>query len=189
LAEKTVAANVLEHGTGALNIDGCRVEAPDQSLLAKNWDRESIADMRGGNFKTSKSGTMTNRWGAPTGRFPAHLIHDGSEEVLACFGKGRSSGVYCAVDHHDGRAVQGVTNFSGKGKPVTMYGDSGSAARFFYCAKASKRDRDEGLDGFELKKNDFHRESSGLNQDQDEKVENQIWKGLAIITPLSSLLN
>lgn len=69
-----VAANVLEYGTGAINIDGCRVE------------------------------TDESRW-------PANLLHDGSDEATAPFGE---------------------------------------ASRFFYCAKASKRDRDEGLEDFEL---------------------------------------
>jgi site-specific DNA-methyltransferase (adenine-specific) len=68
----TVTNNVRAHGTGALNLDGCRIGAD--------------------------------------GRWPANLIHDGNEEVLALLG---------------------------------------DAARFFYCAKASKRDRDEGLEGFQ----------------------------------------
>jgi len=76
----TVAANVIEHGTGAINIDACRVAT-----------------------------------GEHLGRWPANFIHDGSDEVLA--------------------------GFPGEG----------SASRFFYCAKAGRSDRDEGLEGFEAK--------------------------------------
>lgn len=66
------------------------------------------------------------------------------EEVLSVFPQGRSSGVFSPKDHHNGGYVQGVTNFGGKGIPSTMYSDTGSAARFFYAAKASKKDRGEG---------------------------------------------
>jgi DNA methylase len=98
----TVADNVLAHGTGALNIDGCRV---------------------------------------PTGdRWPANLIHDGSDEVVACFPT--APGQQCRA-RTDG-ASQGNNTF-GALKHVTYEpeprGDTGSAARFFYCAKASKSDR------------------------------------------------
>jgi DNA modification methylase len=110
--EGTVATNVLKHGTGAINVDGCRVEVDDPDNFAKNWDRATVSDIRGGNYKESKAGAMPMRWSAPTGRWPANVIHDGSEDVESL---------------------------------------AGSAARFFYCAKASKADRDEGLEGFALR--------------------------------------
>ena len=77
----TVAANVLEHGTGALNIDGCRVEAEPE--LQKNWQRhQSISAEEG---RTNSMGKALNaidlRGYAPSGRWPANLIHDGSDEV------------------------------------------------------------------------------------------------------------
>jgi site-specific DNA-methyltransferase (adenine-specific) len=86
---------------------------------------------------------------APAGRWPANVIHDGSDEVVALFpDTGKSTG------GRIGKKLMGsVTNVPAgefeAGDPG--YGDSGSAARFFYCAKASKRDRNEGLDGFEEK--------------------------------------
>ena len=93
----TVADNVLAHGTGGINIDGCRVTTDDAS----------------------------NR-----GRWPANLIHDGSDEVV---------------------------------------GFAGEQSRFYYCAKASKKDRDEGLEGFALGKagalnmrTDSHSERNGM---------------------------
>ncbi len=142
----TVAANVQQYGTGAINVDGCRIEAEDQAALAKNWDRETIADMRGGRYGTAESGAMPNTWTAPLGRWPANLIHDGSDEVLALF----------PSPHGAGAARDGSTAIVSESYQATSYelpantrnmrrlGDSGSAARFFYTAKASRRERGEG---------------------------------------------
>jgi site-specific DNA-methyltransferase (adenine-specific) len=77
----------------------------------------------------------------PEGRFPANFIHDGSEEVLALFPE-TTSGQPAGVKAGNNNNVFG--QFAG-GVPVTGFGDTGSAARFFYCAKASRDDRDEGL--------------------------------------------
>ncbi len=105
----TVAANVLAHGTGAMNIDACRVPhdeqcrmmAPSQANIDSPSDKCRQAGRRAAVLELKSEG-----------RWPANLIHDGSDEVIAGF-------------------------------PET-YGDSGSAARFFYCAKASKEDRVAG---------------------------------------------
>jgi DNA modification methylase len=128
----TVAANVLEHGTGALNVDGCRVSASEQLV------RPSIR--RSGNAVLGKglgAGVQTE----PPGRWPANLIHDGSDEVAGLFpqsssigGSGSASKCYTG----DGRTVSGSCAATGG------FGDTGSAARFFYTAKASKDDRDGG---------------------------------------------
>ena len=104
----TVAANVLAHGTGALNIDGCRVETKD--------------DLNGGCYSGGIPKTMFSGLGRlepdqfvrPQGRWPANVIHDGSDEVVAGF-------------------------------PF-------DTSRFFYGSKASRRDRDEGLEDFPVKR-------------------------------------
>ncbi len=100
----TVAANVLEHGTGAINVDGCRVGTEQRyNAAAGNANNPSTAlgPAQAGGFgmKSDGAGTYVQ------GRWPANLIHDGSDE------------------------------------PCALLGD---AARFFYCAKASKADRGEG---------------------------------------------
>jgi DNA modification methylase len=131
--EGTVAANVLAHGTGGLNVDGCRV-----GTETAGWG--GVTGFR----NMAETQTTLSRGGDArpvAGRWPANLIHDGSEEVVGLFPAGRSSGVYSAVDHHEGGIVEGVTNFANKGTPATMYGDTGSAARFFYTAKAAKTER------------------------------------------------
>lgn len=106
----TVAQTVLKHGTGGINIDGCRVgEGTGETKTVQ------YPDIRGNNYNNAFGTveyTVTNQ-----GRFPANFIHDGSDEVLELFPSD---------------------------KPDQ------SAARFFYCAKASKTDRNEGLDGFEM---------------------------------------
>jgi site-specific DNA-methyltransferase (adenine-specific) len=78
------------------------------------------------------------------GRFPANFIHDGSDEVVALFPSSKAPKPYGGEEYKDASmfGIGGVNHGN-------EYGDSGSAARFFYCAKASKRDRNEGLDGFE----------------------------------------
>ncbi|MBA3592085.1 MAG: site-specific DNA-methyltransferase [Methylibium sp.] len=144
----TVAANVLAHGTGALNIDGCRVEFDGDTTSSA-----SSAGLGAGHEAHNKAGRKYgNGLGgivAPPhvlGRWPANLIHDGSDEVLAAFPQARSSGHYNAKDNtkDSGRSFQWVTSFSGAGTPSSMYSDSGSAARFFYTAKANGSDRNDG---------------------------------------------
>jgi site-specific DNA-methyltransferase (adenine-specific) len=117
----TVAANVLEHGTGGLNIDGCRVEignekSPTGSGSPAGWCISNSVG-NGGNVTPA------------AGRWPANFIHDGSDEVTDLVG---------------------------------------SAARFFYCPKASKAEREAGLDGMES----IHRVNGNKWTDQDYRVTN-----------------
>jgi site-specific DNA-methyltransferase (adenine-specific) len=137
----TVANNVLTYGTGGLNIDGSRVGTEGGT---KGGSEPSTHLSPSGAFNTGHDIEKVE-----AGRWPANFIHDGSDEVVALFpDTGKSTG------GRIGKKTMGdVTNVPAgeyeAGDPG--YGDSGSAARFFYCAKASKRDRNEGLDGFEEK--------------------------------------
>jgi len=88
----TVAANVLEHGTGALNIDGCRVSAEDLAALQKNWDRVQSAN-QGIASQGIKAIDLRDR--APSGRWPANLIHDGSNQPTALL-RDSARFFYCA---------------------------------------------------------------------------------------------
>lgn len=98
----TVAANVLAHGVGALNIDGCRVPTEESTA------RKSNAGTNGAGWGMGTNANVNG--GHAAGRFPANVLHDGSDPVL-----------------------------DGMGEP----------ARFFYCAKASRADREAGLDHLE----------------------------------------
>jgi hypothetical protein len=137
---------VLEYGTGAINIDGCRVEAEPE--LQKNWQRhQSISAEEG---RTNSMGKALNaidlRGYAPSGRWPANLIHDGSDEVTELFPQATSPQPRLTRRSPDGNTRTGCGTFNGQEEVIIGYGDSGSAARFFYCAKTSKRERNAGLD-------------------------------------------
>lgn len=107
---QTVAKNVLEYGTGALNIDECRVETKGMKLVENEL-----------------------------GRWPANVIHDGSDEVVSKFPNSKSG-------KSNGNAQVGITGNVTPMRRGTLIprNDSGSASRFFYCAKASKSDREQG---------------------------------------------
>ena len=145
----TVAANVLEWGTGAINIDGCRVGTAEDLNPTDYDDSRRTAPKFSGKYNNGKDGQYRARTGAvPPGRWPANLIHDGSAEVLAGFPVTTQNGyrknpsrvdLTDAVVHYSGDAIRGERG----------HNDTGSAARFFYCAKASKADRDEGCEGLE----------------------------------------
>jgi site-specific DNA-methyltransferase (adenine-specific) len=158
----TVAENVLTHGTGGINVDGCRVGANGDKLnggrvSTKNegWDRPWKHDAKAVADCIAR-GTAAVEKAEQLGRWPANLIHDGSEEVVGLFPE-RDGGAFPAA--RGCNAVYGkVSGGSGRVGPMA---DSGSAARFFYCAKASKADRDEGCDGLGERGNNRYGEWQG----------------------------
>ena len=133
LSEKTVAKNVLKWGTGGINVDASRIRT-DETL---SFGSREIGD----GIKYSKCKPTTPGVQNSQGRFPANLIHDGSEEVMKLFPETKSG----KLSPHHNIGDGGVSKFSvNKYKQHTFKdygGDSGSAARFFYCAKASRAER------------------------------------------------
>jgi DNA modification methylase len=129
LSEKSIAANVLRWGTGAINVDGCRIEG-------ESTERTNRAEMgyHGGNLAAEY------QTGSPLGRWPANLVHDGSDEVVAGF-PAESGGARVAGA---GSKSGGIWSASAGEPAGPQYADSGSAARFFYCAKATTEERGEG---------------------------------------------
>ena len=144
----SIRENVLEHGTGAINIDACRVGYSDEKDIATyldnlkgpaersksaNGDSTKMFDGQTG-FKAMKKEITTED---AKGRFPANVIHDGSDEVTSLFpnskdgvaGKRNKNGAMFDFGAHD--------NWGG-------YGGEGSAARFFYCPKVSGKERHIG---------------------------------------------
>jgi DNA modification methylase len=174
--EGTVANNVLTYGVGGLNIDGSRV--PSDDGFEKAWDKPVSTNISAEGGKYISEGnqhTVDLSSNRPVGgRFPANFIHDGSDEVVALFpDTGKSTG------GRIGKKTMGdVTNVPAgqyeAGDPG--YGDSGSAARFFYCAKASKRDRNEGLDDSYAKQVDETRKvgSKGGNNPRNRGANERI---------------
>jgi DNA modification methylase len=144
----TVAANVLAHGTGGLNVDECRV-GTDESLGRPLSARPEASSVNAFNWSTRpnpQAGQFLDNTGG-LGRWPANLIHDGSDEVVGLFPQ---TGISRGGNSQQINAGTGRYNWNtGTDKAVPDgvnpdYGDSGSAARFFYCAKTSKRERGEG---------------------------------------------
>lgn len=134
LSEKTVAANVLKWGTGALNIDGCRIVTDELK------SRSSVAWASGVAYCGSVDGPLRNtcEYDGSKGRWPANVAHDGSDEVLAGFPENQSSRSEVTLkpgDIYGGGA--GLPSHTG----IYGFDDSGSAARFFYTSKAGADDR------------------------------------------------
>ena len=149
--EGTNKQNKEKYGTGGINIDGCRVEGNDANgAERKTANRKSRDD---GNVWTDDNSGMKqedNHFADadPRGRFPANVMHDGSEEVKDIFPHTKSG--------KDKNPTEGnVSGFFGNNMGYyskdANYGDEGSAARYFYCPKTSKAEKNKGLDSFEAK--------------------------------------
>jgi DNA modification methylase len=123
----TVAANVLAHGTGALNINGTRIGTRTISTGEVVSDNSS---MSGPNYGRVETGETTE------GRWPANVLHDGSEEVLAGFPNVEPHG-----SPQSNSIMGGVFGNGQSALSLNQFIDSGSAARFFYTAKADAEDR------------------------------------------------
>jgi len=157
----TVAANVLEHGTGALNIDACRIASDDlnpslriREAALRNGRAPTdpgAPDGTGGGptgwvNRTSLDSFAAPREGEATGRWPANVILDEEAARLLDEQTGEL--------HSQDPATRGnrptTSIFGGTGEHVNGggVGDKGGASRFFYCAKASSAERNAGLDGF-----------------------------------------
>lgn len=142
LSEKSVAANVLRWGTGAINIDGCRIAVSDAD--ARDVGREINRNVRasdgwGMNADARQAGVTVVR---PEGRWPANLIHDGSDEAIEGFPS--EAGAFAPVRKRGAdkfRNTYGAFGGNIDEQGSTFQGDSGSAARFFYSAKAGPLDR------------------------------------------------
>ena len=185
ISEKSIADNVLKHGTGGINIDGCRVEYADEN------DRSGWHKTGGGGKGYQDTSTFKIRKITPEeiqertkdGRFPANVMHDGSEEVRKIFpktgSKGKAKHPDTNPDFRDAgkqskekigidklsygqtenikRKVRkagselgqssGWNKHNNKDTEMITYNDDGSAARYFYCPKVSRTERDKGLSG------------------------------------------
>jgi site-specific DNA-methyltransferase (adenine-specific) len=129
-SERTGTANVLKHGTGAVNIDACRVGDGQRTVQVRD-----ISRMHGGSYANQdKRGGVVVGERVETGRWPANLIHDGSDEVLAAFPDTAPSTI---------GKPRGAASGNGWGMTATgaEYDDEGSASRFFYSSKADAEDR------------------------------------------------
>jgi DNA modification methylase len=144
----TVAANVLEHGTGALNVSGCRVahdEGVDLKREQRDFDRMGYMGTNG-----ETEGVPLYK---PEGRWPANVILSPDSAVELDEQSGSVGGNSTGPDGRARREYDHDNQIYGQGiadnhRPFD-YADRGGASRFFYCAKASRGERNAGLEGFE----------------------------------------
>jgi site-specific DNA-methyltransferase (adenine-specific) len=151
----TNALNLERWGVGALNIDGCRVPlepSADASQLRTMQRGQRTEDTSGQVWGLSKTAGDEPQVVRPEGRWPANVIHDGSAEVLDAFpaAPGQLARSSSSRERRANQNTYGAMNRGGEVEHEPR-DTGGSAARFFYCAKASKKDRDDGLDAFEKK--------------------------------------
>jgi len=140
LSEKTISSNVKQHGTGAINIDACRV-GDEEITVNKLEEWTGFGQLKNPDYISEKH----------KGRWPANFIHDGSQEVIDNFPNTGSS-TPSEKNKNGGEFPEDNTIKLGlKEIRRTGFQDSGSAARYFYCAKANKQDRNEGCEELEEK--------------------------------------
>jgi len=152
ISEKTIAENVLKWGTGGLNIDECRVKYRDDidKALAKPQGRATskIGGLAGGQQSNRKRNEFEV---IQRGRFPANLIHDGSDEVIRLFPESKGQQGDLKGHNKNRKSPNGCFGEMGPARDHPKRNDQGSAARFFYCAKASRKERNMNMEGINKK--------------------------------------
>ena len=169
--EGTTTDNVMKYGVGGINIDGCRVGEPYKYTIKENGF--------GSNFMDDNWQPKGNEYEKEVnGRFPSNVIltYDETDEKEVCGGMPDTKSAIGVGVHRNTRNSDTVFNDSSCGlnntnydpNRVEGYADSGSVARYFYCAKASKRDRDEGLDKFPTSTKVFNGKSDESSTDMKD---------------------
>src|SRR5699024_664753 len=136
LAEKTVARNVLAHGTGAINVDACRVEAGDLEELQKNWDRTQSANQGIASTGLAQIDLSDRK---PAGRWPANVLLDQHAAAWVDEQSGDRPGF--ATQRHLSPGKPGMFGVGGGSDigPVSVgFNDSGGASRFFKVAESDE---------------------------------------------------
>ena len=166
----SVAENTMKYGVGGINIDECRIEfvGNENTLrpLGNSCYQKGNKIVNGGEITGTHELYSETGGNADKGRFPANVIHDGSEEAIKDMPntKGQEGVRTLLTSNIYGGNSFNKSNTKGTGE-ISGYSDEGSASRYFYCAKASKKDRDEGLDMFESKQKIFNGKSNQSSTD------------------------
>lgn len=137
-------------GVSLLNVDACRIDGGARPAVESLGNRPSAGVYGEGLHGSRAAGTTT------LGRYPANVAHDGSEEVLAAFPAAPGQRAAATGNEPTANGFSGPVSFSGmRGRVASAPPrlDSGSAARFFYAAKASRAEREEGLAGLPVYEN------------------------------------
>ena len=214
LSEKSVVDNVLKHRTGGINIDECRVGNEEIDTSKNRRNKQETTIFKGG-WKSEEGGDTV------TGRFPANVMHDGSDVVKDIFPKtgtkgdakypdsnpdfrdqGRQSKENMGIDKLSFGQTENVKRKAVNRQPrkddkvwtnknsgmkslqyTIEYEDSGDASRYFYCAKTSKAERNQGLDNFVKKNKVFNGQSPNASKDMKGVEEKFTTKPSANIHP------
>lgn len=168
--------NVIKNGIGGLNIDECRVETTDEIKSGTMPDFRDIGKKSKESIGIDKlsfgqiDGEIARKEYTPSvnGRFPANTIltYDETDfdEVCGGFPYTKTGN----IKPHKNKS-NGICNFNTQNETINYFnGDNGSASRYFYCAKASKKDRDEGLDNFDKEK---------VNDGRNTPIDNAFQRG------------
>lgn len=150
----SVVDNIIKYRVGGINIDECRIENTnaDNYDLEKRQVSKAVRSNNDGWFLDKMRNYSTKHGVVDNGRFPANVIltYDETDFDEVCGGMPYTKN---NTKTHSAKNSDNNVNFNAsKSVNVIGYEDSGSASRYFYCAKASKKDRDEGLDAFEERK-------------------------------------
>lgn len=157
----TVAQNVLTHGTGGINVGACRVAR----------DPEDVSGWSQTGSKESENGSMSGKNYAPApkedaaGRWPANVIMD--EEAGATLDEQTGDRPVSGTARKGGKHTQTPIGYSGggSGSSALLPADSGGASRFFYCPKASRSEREAGLEAFSARVVDESREDGSAGRE------------------------
>ena len=163
--------NVIEYGVGGINIDECRVKTNDKWHRKEQETNTALGYQRKNKsmYAQKSEGEMNEN-----GRFPANTIltYDENDFDEVCGGFPNTKSSYNANGKHETtihRENADTLKYGYKTRiDSSSYNDNGSASRYFYCAKASKKDRDEGLDEFEEKKKVFNGKSNESSKDMKD---------------------
>ena len=167
LSEKSIAENVLKHGTGGINIDGSRIgmkEGDKMDIRRYNEYHDTFSSYEEGESPNGKEYIVNEPH--EQGRFPANIIFDKEAGKILDEQSGIGKG------QKNPRIQKGTVDYTNDSWGLTVkdghvsptYDDKGGASRFFYCPKASKKDRNEGLDEFEKKGNKFMATKNGTGE-------------------------
>ncbi len=145
----TVAANLIRHGTGAVNVDGCRIEVEDEHYARNHSGDRGHAGTRTNEQRGATDLRPGGGSASENGRWPANLVLDPEAGAMLDEQTGQLTSGFMAA----GQQREGIGYHGGLGNTVAgdTYGDTGGASRFFYCAKTSRAERDAGLEAFAKK--------------------------------------
>jgi site-specific DNA-methyltransferase (adenine-specific) len=143
---------------------------------AASWNAGKLDRVGYGGF--ADDGSVKPMTAHTAGRWPANIIHDGSEEVLAVFPETTSGGTPVTMERKDSSVP-----FQTGRVPFVAFSDSGSAARFFYAAKASRAEREHGLSALPRGIVDPTRELDSAGRDNPRTGAGRSGEGRANIHP------